>query len=83
MASQRKTNWLKGTEEGKRIKLKLKSMQANEGYITESSYSTNAEEYENNTMTFAEKHMHYLNTHPNVNPDQYLSNLRIMTKVRI
>ncbi|MBP7018610.1 hypothetical protein KBB17_03855 [Candidatus Saccharibacteria bacterium] len=83
MSTQRKTNWLKGTEEGKNIKQKLKSMQTNDGYITDSCYSTNGEEYENNLMTFAEKHMHYLNTHPNVNPDQYLSNLRIMTKIRI
>ncbi len=33
-------------------------------------------------ITFVEKHLHYLTTHPKVNPEFYLSNLRTMIKIR-
>ncbi len=32
--------------------------------------------------TFIEKHMSYLATHPKVNPEPYLANLRTMIKIR-
>jgi hypothetical protein len=34
-------------------------------------------------VTFREKHMIYLKSHPKVNPQHYLSNLRTMIKIRV
>jgi hypothetical protein len=70
------------SEEGDEVKRELRLMAADTGYTTESSYNANEVLYPGNDMSFVEKHMHYLNTHQNVNPQQYLSNLRLMTKVR-
>ncbi|HZL08224.1 MAG TPA: hypothetical protein VFC50_03460 [Candidatus Dormibacteraeota bacterium] len=70
------------SEEGSEVKRELRLMADDSGYTTESSYNANDVLYPGNHMTFVEKHMHYLNTHQNVNPQQYLSNLRLMTKVR-
>jgi hypothetical protein len=33
-------------------------------------------------MTFKEKHLAYLKSHPKINPENYLSNLRAMIKIR-
>jgi hypothetical protein len=33
-------------------------------------------------MSFSQKHFTYLRTHPKVNPEFYLSNLRAMIKIR-
>ena len=33
-------------------------------------------------VTFHEKHAGYLRTHPKINPQNYLSNLRAMIKIR-
>ncbi len=70
------------SEEGSEVKRELRQMANDSAYTTESSYNANEVLYPGNHMTFVEKHMHYLNTHRNVNPQQYLSNLRLMTKVR-
>lgn len=66
-----------------RIEHELEKMVANPGFSTESSYSANVEAYPDHLIPFVAKHMAYLHTHPKVNPDQYLSNLRMMTKVRV
>jgi hypothetical protein len=70
------------SEEGAEIKRELTSMQADLGYTTESSYNANEMLYPGGDMSFVEKHMRYLSLHQNVNPQQYLSNLRLMTRVR-
>lgn len=69
------------TEAGQEIVQSLKSMMTDERYNTASSYSTDAS-YPDHLIPFVAKHMRYLNTHPNVNPDHYLSNLRLMTRLR-
>jgi hypothetical protein len=33
-------------------------------------------------MTFREKHLAYLMSHPKINPENYLANLRTMIKIR-
>jgi hypothetical protein len=33
-------------------------------------------------MSFREKHLSYLKAHPKINPENYLSNLRTMIKIR-
>ncbi len=70
------------SEEGKKTKQALVKMASDNGYTTESSYNANELLYPGNDMTFVEKHMHYLSVHQKVNPEQYLSNLRLMTRVR-
>jgi len=70
------------SEEGNEVRRELRQMAADSGYTTESSYNANDVLYPGHDMSFVQKHMHYLNTHQNVNPQQYLSNLRLMTKVR-
>lgn len=70
------------SEEGHEIKQALCLMAEDSAYITESSYNANELLYPGHDMSFVEKHMHYLSVHQNVNPQQYLSNLRLMTRAR-
>jgi hypothetical protein len=70
------------TEEGLQVKQELKAMLENSKYNTESSYSTNGELYHDNLRPFIDKHMDYLASHPSVDLNHYLSNLRLITRVR-
>jgi hypothetical protein len=70
------------SEEGAEVKHALRLMESDSTYTTESSYNANELLYPGNDMSFVEKHMRYLSAHQNVNPQQYLSNLRLMTRVR-
>lgn len=49
---------------------------------TEAGYTADEEMYPNHQAPFVEKHMSYLKNHPKVNPKDYLSNLKIMIKIR-
>ena len=71
------------SEDGLRIKEILIEMTHSERYNTNSSYSANSAVHPDNLIPFVEKHMAFINTHPNVNADQYLSNLRLLTKLRV
>ena len=66
------------TDTAKNVRKELEAMFANPMYSTESSYSPSSED----RVTFVNKHMHYLSMHQKINPEHYLSNLRLMTKVR-
>lgn len=68
------------TPEGKEIEATLKYISSSEDYVTSSSYNPNGELYMNNSMTFLEKHMAYIRNHPKVNPEQYVSNLKISSR---
>ncbi len=59
----------------------LTSMLSDQSFKTEPGY-TDEELYPDHQAPFIEKHMAYLKGHPKVNPKDYLSNLRIMTKIR-
>ncbi len=50
-----------------------------ESYNTASTFSPSAE---NGNLLFIDKHMNYLCGHLDVNATQYISNLRLITKVR-
>lgn len=71
------------SEEGLRIQQTLQLMMLDPIYNTESSYSANATMYPDNLIPFVDKHMNYLNTHPAVDPYNYISNLRLKTKSRL
>jgi len=50
--------------------------------LIDSTGHTTDSAYYNGGLGFMDRHLHYLSTHPQVNMDGYLSNLRLMTKVR-
>jgi hypothetical protein len=60
----------------------LRVMEADNSFKTESSYSPNATLYPDQVMSFQAKHMAYLKANPALNPEQYLANLRLKTKLR-
>jgi len=66
------------TDVAKNIHKELKAMAASPNYITEPSYSPTSSE----PVSFVDKHIKYLSTHQKLNHEQYLSNLKLMTKVR-
>ena len=60
----------------------LLEMMADPKFKTKAYYSANTTLHPNNKMTFVEKHMDYLSNHQSMDPDHYLSNLRLMTRVK-
>lgn len=58
------------------IRDELTRMMNDAGYNTRSKYSALAK----GDILFVDKHMAYLSVHLDVNPEHYLSNLRLMTK---
>lgn len=49
---------------------------------TEGKYSPDAVDWPDNRLPFVEIHLAYLKAHKNVNPEHYISNLRLMIKKR-
>ena len=78
---KKRTNFFE-TDEGAEIERILLQMEADTKYNTETSYSTNAEMYPDHQMPFVDKHKIFLSTHPTTDPQHYISNLRLMTRVR-
>lgn len=70
------------SEEGQEFRRILVSMSQDAAFNTDSGYSANSQLYPDNLMPFVDKHMTYLNTHPSIDPRQYLANLRLMTRLR-
>lgn len=70
------------SEEGTRIRQALLTMERDISYHTNAGYSANAAAFPTHEVPFVQKHLMYLNDHQNVNADGYLSNLRLMLKVR-
>lgn len=67
------------SEEGMTIYNELLKMIDDANYNTESSFSPSAED---GVLLFIDKHMNYICTHLDMNANQYLSNLRLITKKR-
>ena len=82
MSIAKKRNYLVGTEEGASVRYQLQQIDMDSAFNTSASYSANTTLYANNSITFVDKHMAYLNNNPHVNPDLYLSNLRLITRIR-
>lgn len=70
------------SEVGTEVRNSLISLENDPKYITEVSYTSNAEMYPDGVMPFVERHLLYLHQHPAVNPAYYLSNLRLKLKIR-
>lgn len=76
--TQRAQEFLK-SEEGRAVYDELLKMVDDTTYNTVSTFSPSAED---GNLLFIDKHMGYLCSHLAVNSSQYLSNLRLITKVR-
>jgi hypothetical protein len=63
---------------GMAAKSDLKVMAESPDYNTQSQFSSRMVD----GMPFVDRHMQYLCDHPNLNPQQYISNLRLMTKIK-
>ncbi len=70
------------SEEGITAADVLRSMVLDKMYMTEPTFSANTEKYSDNRIPFIDKHLEYLKNHPSTNTDHYLSNLKLMTKIR-
>ena len=70
------------TDIGLQARIDLEAMESNDTFNTPECYTANTARYPKNTMSFTEKHMDYLQKHPNLNSDQYIANLRLITRSR-
>lgn len=66
------------SESGRAAKAELTVMEKDPRYNTLGSYSAKLA----HDMPFVKRHMKYLSEHPKLNPDHYLSNLKLMTKIK-
>jgi len=82
MSTTKKRSDFLTTEEGIYAKKTLIHMMSDEKYNTKASYSADAVKYPNNLIPFVDKHIKYLIEHQSVNLDHYLSNLRLMTRLK-
>jgi hypothetical protein len=81
MANNTKNNF-SSSPEGDVIRKKLEDMVKDRTYNTQPGFTSDAETYPDNVIPFVEKHLKYLDAHKGVDPDHYLSNLRLMTRNR-
>lgn len=82
MATYKKKPDFMTSEAGIKAAEILNMMVLDDAYITQSSFSADSEKYADNLIPFVDKHLAYLRNHPATNPDHYLSNLKLMTRVR-
>lgn len=62
---------------GLELRDELVKMTESKNYNTQSTYST----IDKDGLTFVDKHMRYMSQFPLLNCEQYLSNLKLKTKV--
>lgn len=82
MPSTKKRPDFYNTDEGKEIKKILELMESDKAYNTKSAYSTDGGKYPSHRMPFVDKHMRYLSEHSAVSLKHYISNLKLITRVR-
>ena len=70
------------TTEGQILKAKLIQIQSSDSYETSASYSPNSDLYKDNLISFVDKHVNYILKHPQLDPNQYIANLQILTRRR-
>lgn len=62
------------------IRNMLQTMEANPSMVTRPAFRANTEKWPDNEISFVESHIAYLKLHPKTDPNQYLSNLRLMLR---
>ena len=65
------------SDDAKQIREELERMMVNTGFNTKSTYTPTQE----TKQLFVDKHMRYLSLHTNIDPRQYVSNLRLRTQI--
>lgn len=70
------------SEEGIWVAEILNAMVLDSAYMTKSSFSADSEHYPDNLMPFTDKHMQYLLKHPDTDAKHYISNLKMISKIR-
>lgn len=70
------------SDEGVDAYRQLKAMEADANFVTRSAYAADTSKYPDNTISFVDKHMTYLHTHPNTDVQGYISNLRLMNRIK-
>jgi hypothetical protein len=81
MAVVKKKSDFIDSEEGLAVRKILEEMTNDVGYHTVPTYNPNIAKYPDNEMTFTEKHLAYISSHPELDTRIYLSNLKLMTKI--
>jgi hypothetical protein len=76
--SQSTTEFMSDAE----VRQALSLMDGDSSYKTDPGYSSSDTLYPAHQVPFIERHVQYLQNHPKVNPEHYLANLRIMTRIR-
>jgi len=71
------------SEAGLAIEQTLIQMTKDKTYNTNSSYSANVAKYPDNRRSFVDKHMDYLKAHPTIDPNQYIANLRLISRIHV
>ena len=77
MATTKKRQDFLTSEEGLSCQAILEKMETDKGFHTESSFTVDVDQFPDNQMPFVTTHMTYLAKHADVNPQHYISNLRI------
>ena len=60
----------------------LQAMETDKSLVTKSAYRANSDLWPGNRISFVDSHLAYLKSHPAVNPAHYLSNLRLMLRLK-
>jgi hypothetical protein len=66
------------SEEARLAREELRRMESDASYNTQPIYVTGLIQ----ALPFVEKHMTYLSNRPKLDPQQYLANLRLMTRIK-
>lgn len=82
MSTIKKRGCFTDENEAAETEQRLREMVMDTSFNTESSYSANEALYPDNVMPFVDKHMAFLRARSGIDPQQYLSNLRLMTRIR-
>jgi len=56
---------------------KLELLEASPAHMTEPFYRGSSPRWTNNYISFVEHHLDYLKAHPDLDPNQYISNLNL------
>lgn len=70
------------SEEGIKARKTLDAMVSDSLYVTEPSFIASSEKYADNLIPFVDKHLAYLSSNSSISAEQYLSNLKLMTRIR-
>ena len=81
MATKSRSGYFDSAE-GIDMRKRFKDMVASNQYNTQATYSANSVLYPDNLIPFIDKHMNYLNSHPGLEANKYLANIKLITRAR-